>query len=345
MQIPGVWRLKKGLRKIANRLGSPALVLMYHRVAHPAHDPWRLCVSAENFDAQMAWLKANCHVTTLDKLSRTGGKIPVRRKPTVAITFDDGYADNLTSALPVLDKHHVPATVFVSSGYIGIDRMYWWDDLTRVIFETVDLPQTLELSDPQGVGYLFKAIANDQPDISVASLRNWMPWEKAPTARHQLYYDLWKLFRKSDADTIKAFQNQLYRWANVSKAGSREDWPLDVSQLQVLANDPWIQIGGHTINHYSLQNLDVVGQRLELEGAKKQLEEWINKEVITFSYPFGDFTEESAMLVKKAGYQIACTTAPHCFQRKDAPYHIPRFAVENWSGEVLGEKIDYWVNQ
>jgi peptidoglycan/xylan/chitin deacetylase (PgdA/CDA1 family) len=64
----------------------------------------------------------------------------------VVVTFDDGYIDNYTFAYPILEELQIPATIFVTSGYIEKEREYWWDELERILFEPVELPETLKVS-------------------------------------------------------------------------------------------------------------------------------------------------------------------------------------------------------
>ena len=63
----------------------------------------------------------------------------------IAVTFDDGYADNLHCAARLLQKHDVPATFFLTSGYLGGHEEFWWDELTRLVFDPVVLPSKLSI--------------------------------------------------------------------------------------------------------------------------------------------------------------------------------------------------------
>lgn len=92
---------------------SPApVILMYHRIWEPACDPWGLCVSPVRFAAQMRALKAHrivLHMNEFVALLQNGSLSPLA----AAVTFDDGYIDNLTVAKPILDRFGIPATVFL----------------------------------------------------------------------------------------------------------------------------------------------------------------------------------------------------------------------------------------
>ena len=104
------------------------LILMYHRIAEPELDPWRLCVSPENFEQHMELLS---HQYELLKLSEITTCKDLKNK--AFITFDDGYLDNLLLAKPILEKYDAPATVFVTTGYIGGRSEFWWDELEQLV--------------------------------------------------------------------------------------------------------------------------------------------------------------------------------------------------------------------
>ena len=109
---------------------SRSLVLMYHRIANVRPDPWSLCVSPDHFAEHLHVLQ-NYHRVRLDQL-RPGGW-SIRPQLSVAITFDDGYADNLHEAARLLSRYDTPATFFVTTGYIGAGQEFWWDELERVV--------------------------------------------------------------------------------------------------------------------------------------------------------------------------------------------------------------------
>ena len=106
-------------------------MLMYHRVASLESDRWGLAVQPERFAGHMQLLRERFNPISLPDLlaALRGGGVPRR---SVAVTFDDGYRDNLTVAKPLLERYGVPGTVFVVSGYVGSKRDFWWDELDRL---------------------------------------------------------------------------------------------------------------------------------------------------------------------------------------------------------------------
>ena len=123
------------MRLIRHRLRRPrrqekghAVILMYHSISSERPDPWDLCVAPDRFAAQAQLLADRFRVVSLTelRLAQTAGE-PLGRA--VAITFDDGYRDNLLAAKPILEEHGLPATVFVTTGYLDSDRDFWWDEL------------------------------------------------------------------------------------------------------------------------------------------------------------------------------------------------------------------------
>ena len=118
---------------------------MYHRIGDPGCDPWRLAVRPERFAEHLDILKSQRATHGSRRLAQELGEGTL--KPgAVAVTFDDdGYANNLYEAKPLLEHHEVPATVFVTSGMVGREREFWWDELEAILLAPRELPQALRL--------------------------------------------------------------------------------------------------------------------------------------------------------------------------------------------------------
>jgi peptidoglycan/xylan/chitin deacetylase (PgdA/CDA1 family) len=116
------------------RVRDDAVILMYHRIGVVERDPWRLAVTPARFAEQLAVIKDVFHPLPLQALRES---IAMRQIPrdTAVITFDDGYRDNLTTAQPLLGEYDLPATLFVTTGYLDSERDFWWDELEDVCAE------------------------------------------------------------------------------------------------------------------------------------------------------------------------------------------------------------------
>ena len=121
-------------RKFRGMFSPPAEILLYHRVNDFLSDPFMLCVTPQNFAEHLQVIHEVGHPIQLEELARGmhDGNMPRRA---VCVTFDDGYADNLYTAKPLLERYDVPATVFMTTGSMGRSRELWWDELERVFLQ------------------------------------------------------------------------------------------------------------------------------------------------------------------------------------------------------------------
>ena len=100
-------------------------VLLYHTISSPPRPlPANIDVSPERFESHLRWLSRQCQVGTLDEALGASG-----RRKLVAVTFDDGYRDTLTVALPLMEKFSLPLAVFVTVEYLGRDGYLSAEDL------------------------------------------------------------------------------------------------------------------------------------------------------------------------------------------------------------------------
>lgn len=106
-----------------------AVILIYHRIANVKYDPHLLSVSPGNFYQQLKYLKEKFKIIKLSELVEDLKTNQLKNK-SIAITFDDGYADNLYSALPILEKLEIPATIFLVAGKIDSQKSFLWDENT-----------------------------------------------------------------------------------------------------------------------------------------------------------------------------------------------------------------------
>lgn len=146
----GGYRLLRatGYLRLKTRLRPRASVLMYHRVND--HDGSDLTTPTAVFEEMLPKLARECRVISLSDLVRTlerGGRIEPR---TVVITFDDGYRDNLRVAAPLLARHGLPATFFITSGHVDSGRPFPWDGSSGADNPVMNWAEVRELA---GMGF------------------------------------------------------------------------------------------------------------------------------------------------------------------------------------------------
>ena len=125
MRVPGLKSLRNYTRHLRDRVFPGGIILMYHQIAESACDPWGNCVSPENFKEHLEVINRHFRTVRLGDLTDflQRDKTP---RGAIALTFDDGYADNYQVARPLLEACETPATFFLVSDRIGSGNAYWW---------------------------------------------------------------------------------------------------------------------------------------------------------------------------------------------------------------------------
>jgi peptidoglycan/xylan/chitin deacetylase (PgdA/CDA1 family) len=309
------------LKHLLNLADPPVITLIYHRVATLQSDPEMLAVSPENFRDQMRYLK---DTVQLVRFEENWGNVS---KPAVAVTFDDGYDDNVQEALPILAEVGVPATFFVTTGMIGSMNEFWWHELERIILGNQPLPSSFTLDD-------------------TSCGKNWYTGDIG--ARREFYQGLVLLMNDAAAEQRNVWLAQLRHWARTDEyPASTTHRVMTIDELRLLSQSKLATIGAHSVSHTRLSCISTADQRKEIVASKKQLEAWLGQDVTTFSYPFGKrchYTEETTTLCREAGFCKAAANFPGQTHRWTDPYQIPRHLVRNWPIETFITKLqEFWT--
>lgn len=333
--------LENGIRFFKHQFARGALILIYHRITESRLDPWSLSVSPDHFAEHLAVLRRSFHPKSLQELGRSihGRSNIVDRS--IVITFDDGYADNLHAALPLLEKFDVPATIFLASGAIGSQHEFWWDELTSLLLSEQTLPDRLALT-IRGKSYSWEVGEAAQVGRAAdLSARNWKVGQPAPSSRYSLYLALWQLIHGLSSEEQKVAMTAIRAWA-----GNSSYTPIhrimDENEVAKLAQSQQIEIGAHTISHVSLAPLSCDSQRDEIQGSKAQLEKMINRPVQSFSYPFGkrsDYQSQTISLVQEAGFSVACSNEPGVVGAETDPFQLPRIHIHDCGGDEFEARL------
>ncbi len=316
MKLPGWKTLRQTGRWLRSRLSGGALILGYHRIDAPASDPFEMCVAPAHFAQQLAVLRRVAHPLSLaDALQRMQQNTLPRRA--VVVTFDDGYLDNLTNALPLLAAQDIPAAVFITTGSLG--GTFWWDELTALVERLNPLPQSIALR-------------------AGAAQFEWHPAADA-SDRARLLNGLYRWLLALGEDERRAALAQLNDRANTS--GSR--LLMTREEVAALAANRLIDIGAHTVSHPLLSRLPAEEQRREIHESKRALESLIGSTIAGFSYPNGDYSAVTRAAVRDAGFAFACTSRTDVALPASDRWTLPRFWIPDWDGERFARWLSRWL--
>jgi peptidoglycan/xylan/chitin deacetylase (PgdA/CDA1 family) len=320
----GVRMTNRAKRSASDEPGSArrAVILLYHQVATVTADPWRLAVPPDVFRQQMEVIAQSFRPLSLTEIAEgiRGGRCPPHA---VAVTFDDGYANNLRDALPALALHGIPATVFVATGYVGTRREFWWDELARAILGT--------------------AAGRERPPLTVSLGRSILTCPRAPAAQVLAVARSW-LYRRDPTDISRALE-QVRAWAGLADdAVPREAYrPMNAGELDALSRSELIELGAHTRSHPVLAGLHPARQAEEINGSIADLERLTGRAPATFAYPFGapgrDYTHATARLVEDSGIDVAVSTRGLPVTASSSRYELPRF----FAGDLPPDAFERWL--
>jgi peptidoglycan/xylan/chitin deacetylase (PgdA/CDA1 family) len=326
-------RLWRRLQRFRTADPCGGISLIYHRVAKPRADPWNMSVSPENFAAHMEILRRFAVPCTFGDFSdRLSAKVP---EPSISVTFDDGYVDNL-QALPILEAHDVPATIFVISGAVGNPKAFWWDLLTRIFLETPSLPRQLTfMAGGKPLHYdLGPAEVYGPADLSRSA--EWRADYTPPTdARQRTYLDVWTHLVGLPPEEIAVAALELREWAGLpeTEPTGSQPRPVTPSELQRLADSPLLEIGGHTRTHADLSRLSRIQAAAEIGGGRRDLIEMTGRNVRSFAYPYGRFGPDTIADIRDAGFACAGNSRPGRATPRNALHALPRVHATDLSAE------------
>src|SRR5262245_45298629 len=343
MKTRGLNRWRQAAQQLRSRFDCKALILMYHGVAEVGSDPWSLFVTPQHFVEHLEVLRKHARPMRLRRLAQAFGNVSLASR-SVVVTFDDGYANNLHSARLLLERYDMPATVFLTTGYLGRECEFWWDELDRLFLQPGTLPETRQLS-IHGSTYQWElGEAAHYPDAACMEYRNWRAWEKAPTLRHALYASLWQLLQPLPEDERHSLVAELLVWAGAAPVARPTHRSLALQEALALAQGNLVDVGSHTVTHPLFPALSSSLQRGEIQRSKTYLESVLGRPVTSFCYPYGAYTAETVNLVRDAGFACACSTSPGTVGRGTDRLQLPRVGIEDWDGDELAKRLSMWLD-
>jgi peptidoglycan/xylan/chitin deacetylase (PgdA/CDA1 family) len=204
----------------------------------------------------------------------------------VAVTFDDGYIDALTTASPILSELGIPGTFFVNSDCLDEPHERWWDIVERVFLGEAPLPPVLALR--VGAADWQAATSSAMERAAALDGLNRAAWPLDGPARRQLAADV-------------------LSWSGATAAVRPTHRVVTSDDIRVLAARPGHTIGAHTTNHLALTAHPAATKRREIGDDKAALERVLGRGVRLFAYPYGEFDAETIGAVRDAGFHAAVT--------------------------------------
>ncbi|UCD63468.1 MAG: polysaccharide deacetylase family protein [Candidatus Zixiibacteriota bacterium] len=279
-------------------LGRPDLsILMYHRVLD---NPWAsavltqpgMAVSTEVFDRQMAYLSKSRQVIRLTALAEAGRSLP---RGAVAVTFDDGWRDNFTNAYPVLQKHEIPATIFLTADFVGTPKSFWFLSVSRLLregnFTGADLSDIVRKatgiqsgSDTRPAADHTGVTGSVDADPFIESLK-----------------DL-------DPETLERVIAAMRERSPAAADAGDDDKPMLSWEEVIEMQSGGVEFGSHGCSHRILTRLPGAQAQDEITGSRIIIEERLGRKTDCFSYPNGDYNAQVKAAVEQAGYLCAVTT-------------------------------------
>jgi peptidoglycan/xylan/chitin deacetylase (PgdA/CDA1 family) len=289
------------------------VVLTYHGVLPPGShtDEYlsRNFVDQDVFREQMAWLARHYRCVPLAEAVerlRNGRPLPPY---SAAVTFDDGFRNNLRWALPVLKEFGIPATVFVTTGHVGRGTMMLWTERVARLVTSATTPMLA-----CNVAGVTRRLATD-----TGASR-----ERASRELLALLKGLPRAERDAAIDSLEA------------SAGSSPS-PPDVERYAFLDWDAvrelaahGVEIGSHTVSHAMLSSLDADERRREVVDSRQEIERELGRPCVLFSYPNGtlrDFGDEDRENLRRAGYSAAFSQIPGTNDHATDPFAFRRINI------------------
>jgi peptidoglycan/xylan/chitin deacetylase (PgdA/CDA1 family) len=238
----------------------------------------------------------------------------------MAITFDDGYQDNYLSAFPILQRHGLPATIFLSTGSLDSREPLWFEELALAL----------------------KTSAQQYLDIEIGIPRRF--WLRTTEERLTANLQLTGLLKLLPDAEFRRVCTEILRKLEVSDRSARRDKMLTWDQVRLMKSKG-IDFGGHTVNHPFLSRLPKDQALWEVSECKRRIESELQSSADFFAYPNGreeDYGKWNKEVIREAGYRAAVTTIWGTNYRSTDPMELRRGGPWDNSLALFAYKLDWY---
>ena len=246
------------------------IILLYHGVSNHRsigiENYSRKHLPIEDFKQQMMWLKSYANIISMDDIVESYENHHTLPKNAVAITFDDGFKNNYTQAVPILDELSIPATFYVSSGLMGQGEMFWVD----IVEDCINYSKTNQIKILLNSDYkTFKLSSFRQKIYALQIIKR--------VCKHAPHDEIEKVVANVISET--GVTPNLERTANYQL--------MSWNQLAEMHRNPNFIIGGHSLKHEILSNLDQETTKKNINESINILNQKLKTKISHYSYPEG----------------------------------------------------------
>jgi peptidoglycan/xylan/chitin deacetylase (PgdA/CDA1 family) len=297
---------------LTRRLGRHRLVVLcYHGVVDDRLAPdacrTRVAISASQFRSQLQFLQEQYHLISLADLHwLLENECPLPH-PSALITFDDGFRNNLSHAVPILEQLGIPAAFFVSTAYVGSDHLLWPHLIDEIVLD-------------------WSGAALPAPDgLSELRLADW-PRDRVALAEHVRH-----LAQRLPDEARRSYVEMLSGDRPVSMDSRLRELNafMDWSDLRELARRGF-DIGSHTVDHPILARLSPEQLVLQLQQSRRDIESELGCPCTSIAYPNGgpdDVSQDVFQAARHAGYRTGFTLCGRPGDPRRAPLAIDRVGI------------------
>lgn len=288
------------------------IFLGYHGISRDSdeYEAWTL-VREKNFYAQMDFLKSNFECLSIDEALQCSNN---RAKAAAVVTFDDGYANNLYIALPILEEFGIPAVIYVATGPV-LRRELFWPDVIWLSAKRAQLAY-IDLSDISACLGIYHLGGNKEI------------WQQEVM---RLLEDIKKIDTSDRRNIVGLITEKFRRDPSAAvfniEAENNVFTPLTEDQIRILSCHPLITLGAHTHDHELLDRVTLSAAEQSVRKSKIVLERITGKQIEHFAYPNGNFSPDLMYMVKQIGFKSALSFSAGYYHHHDNRYAIRRVGI------------------
>jgi peptidoglycan/xylan/chitin deacetylase (PgdA/CDA1 family) len=256
------------------------------------------------FEKLLIYFKNNFNVVPLSEIFQIKENKILPTKKTIALTFDDGYENNFSIALPLLKKYNIPATFYIISKGLSDNNYYVWPDIVDLIQRDVREDVILDVATFKYPGFFCDKLKKSLVDFL----------KSAGTKREKYITEL---------------SSKYPSWREIIKKYPQLIEIIRKDEFQKYSKEPLIEYGSHTHTHFNLEYLTDEECEYELSESKRIISEFTEKKPISLAFPDGSYSKKTLEICFNAGYKNLTAVDYKFNENNGQPGLLSRFTISN----------------